>query len=227
MNTVVVAGGPTLVRAAIAAVTEGSCAMTVVGQAADGIQLRELLKADTGPDMVLLDRAVQTQGIFEFTEIVTAASATARAIVFGVPNAQEADVCLRAGATGVLAADITAAQLIAAMETVIRGGLVVVLRTAPAVIAPQRRGASPEMVQKLSTREREILTMLASGYESSTIAGALNISPLTVKTHIARMLTKVGVRQRGHLIAFAYENGIVVPGMTPMNPLIGQLPEAS
>ncbi|WP_328491968.1 response regulator transcription factor [Streptomyces sp. NBC_00414] len=227
MNTVFLAGGPTLVRAAMAEVIGRSHGLTVVGQAADGTRLRELLQADAGPDVILLDRSIRCEDIGEFTEMVGAASATARTIVFGVPDAQESDACLRAGATGVLAADITAAQLVAAMETVLRGGLVVVLGTAPVVTAHQRRGASPATAPTLSGREREILAMLAGGQESSSIADALSISPLTVKTHIANMFTKIGVRRRGHLIAFAYESGVVVPGGTPVSPLVDQLPEAS
>lgn len=223
MHTVVLAGGPTLVRAAMAAVIGRSHALSVVAQAADGDQFHELLEADVGPDVILLDRTIRGQEIRDFTEVVGAASATARTIVFGVPNVEESDACLRAGATGVLAAEITAVQLVSAMETVLRGGLVVVLGTAPCVMAHPRPGAGSETVPTLSGREREILAMLASGQESSSIADALSISPLTVKTHIANMFTKTGVRQRGHLIAFAYESGVVVPGSTPVSPLVGPL----
>ncbi|MFS8198180.1 LuxR C-terminal-related transcriptional regulator [Streptomyces sp. CWNU-52B] len=231
MYSVILAGGPTLVRAAMAEVIGGSQALSVVAQAADGTRLRELLEADVGPDVILLDRTIQGPDLREFTEVVGAASAAARTVVFGVLDAQESDACLRAGATGVLAADITAVQLVSAMETVLRGGLVVVLGTAPSVMAHQRRGASPDTAPTLSGREREILALLASGHENSAIAHALGISPLTVKTHIANMFTKLGVRQRGHLIAFAYESGVVVPGGTPVSPLVSpffdQLPEAS
>ncbi|MFJ8463744.1 LuxR C-terminal-related transcriptional regulator [Streptomyces swartbergensis] len=227
MHTVILAGGPTLVRAAVTQVVERSGALTVVGQAAEGAQLRDLLTADAGPDVILLDRAIRPQGISEFSELVSAASAVARTLVFGALDAQEADVCLRAGATGVLAPDITAAQLTGAMETVLRGGLVVVLQTAPAVTVNARRIVSSRAVPLLSRREREILTLLASGHEGSAVADVLSLSPLTVKTHIANMLTKLGVRHRGQLITFAYENGIVVPGMTPVDPFVDQLAEAS
>ncbi|MEV2215387.1 response regulator transcription factor [Streptomyces sp. NPDC050997] len=227
MHTVVLAGGPTLVRAAMTAVIDRSRALSVVGQAADGTRLRELLAAGAEPDVILLDRAIQDQGISAFTGVVSAASAVARTIVFGVPDAQESDACLRAGATGVLASGITAVQLVAALETVLRGGLVVVLETAPVVMAHHRRRASPQTPPELSRREHEILTMVAGGQENSSIAHALSISPLTVKTHIANLYAKTGVRQRGHLVAFAYESGVVVPGRTPVSPLVDRLPAAS
>ncbi|MFJ4840165.1 LuxR C-terminal-related transcriptional regulator [Streptomyces sp. NPDC088746] len=227
MHTVVLAGGPVLTRAAMKAVIESGRAISVVGQAADGVRFCELLGAGTEPDVILLDRTLQGRDISAFTDVVGAASAVAPTIVFGVPNAQESDACLRAGATGVLAADITATQLVAALETVLRGGLVVVLGTAPVVLAHHRRTAGPETAPELSRREREILTMVAGGQENSSIAQALGISPLTVKTHIANMFAKTGVRQRGHLIAFAYESGVVVPGGTPVSLLADRLSVAS
>lgn len=227
MNTVVLMGGPALVRTAMARVIEGSHLVDAVEEAADETRCDDLLHAGTRPDVILLTRTARSRSITECAETVASASATARTIVFGVVDAQEADTCLRAGATGVLAADITAVQLVAALETVLRGGLVVVLGTAPVIAVHQRRTAGPEAIGTLSLRERQILTMLASGQEGPAIAAALRISPLTVKTHIANLLSKLGVRQRGHAIAFAYEHGLVVPSATPVNPFVSRLPEAS
>jgi DNA-binding NarL/FixJ family response regulator len=227
MNTVLLAGGPRLVRAAVARVIEASGIFDVVGQAAGEAQLRDALRARTHPDVVLLDRTLQNGTITEFAETVCVASAAARTIVFGIADAREADACLRAGATGVLAADVTAAQLVAATETVLRGGLVVVLGTAPAITALPRRTAGPEAIPTLSGREREVLTLLAGGQEASGIAAALGISPLTVKTHIANLLAKIGVRHRGQAIAFAYEHGVVLPSATLVDPFVGRLHEAS
>ncbi|MFD5627022.1 LuxR C-terminal-related transcriptional regulator [Streptomyces sp. NPDC127072] len=196
------------------AVVIESRSMVVVGQAAaDDIPFRDSLKADIAPALVLLDRAIREGDVLEFAKTVSVASAAALTVVFGVRDAQEAEACLRAGATGVLAADITATQLVEALETVLRGGLVVILENAPDGVPPPSGAAGAEATLTLSGREREILVMLASGREGAAIADELGISPLTVKTHIANMLTKIGVRQRGHLIAFAYETGIVVPGL--------------
>ncbi|MGW5641167.1 LuxR C-terminal-related transcriptional regulator [Streptomyces sp. NPDC003832] len=224
---VVLAGGPTLVRAAMAQVLNATGRFRVVGQTADATAFDEALRAGAEPDVLLFDRGVQGWPVTEFAEAVLAASTTARTIVFGIADAQEADACLRAGATGVLAADVTAAQLVAAMETVLRGGLVLVLGAAPDIADHQRRTAGPEAIATLSGRERQILTMLANGQEGPAIAAALRISPFTVKTHIANLLAKIGVRQRGHAIAFAYEHGLVVPSVTPVSAFTSQLPKAS
>ncbi|GGW95860.1 DNA-binding response regulator [Streptomyces malachitofuscus] len=227
MHTVVLAGGPTLVRAAVAEVVELSGSMTVVGQTVGHGELRDLLRTDGGPHAVLLDRSVRLDGALDLPDVVTVAAAAARTLVLGVSDIREADACLRAGATGVLAPGVTAAQLTGAMETVLAGGLVVVLETAPALEAHARQTVGSRVAAPLSGREREILTLLATGQEGSAIAHHLNLSPLTVKTHIANMLTKLGARHRGQLISYAYENGIVVPGATPLHPFVGQLAEAS
>ncbi|GHB03000.1 DNA-binding response regulator [Streptomyces tendae] len=227
MSTVLLAGGPTLVRAAMARVIEASGLLDVVGQAADETRLRAALTAPARPDLVLLDRTLRGGNIAQFAEAVRIASKPARTIVFGIADAREADACLRAGATGVLAADVTAAQLVAATETVLRGGLVVVLETAPAVTPLRPRTAGPDVIPPLSGRERQVLTLLAHGHEAPAIADALGIRPLTVKTHIANLLAKIGVRHRGQAIAFAYEHGIVTPSATLVDPFVARLPAAS
>ncbi len=213
MHTVVLAGGPALVRAAVTEVVERSGSMTVVGQAVGHAELPELLGAEgERPHAVLLDRSLRTDGGADLPEVVSVAAAAARTLVFGVSDIGEADACLRAGATGVLGPGITAAQLTGALETVLGGGLVVVLETAPTHEAHVRRTVGARRAAPLSGREREILTLLATGQEGSAIARHLGLSPLTVKTHIAHMLTKLGARHRGQLITYAYEHGIVVPG---------------
>ncbi|MEV7074369.1 response regulator transcription factor [Streptomyces sp. NPDC093990] len=214
MNKVIVAGGPSLVRTALTRVIDASGTLRAVGTAARGEELADLLDAGVDADVVLLDRSIRTARQGGFTALVTETCAAARTVVFGAPSAQEVDAQVRAGATGVLGADVSAAQLVAALETVCRGGLVVALGTAPAVNRAQAR-VTPELTRDLSVREREILTMLSSGQDSASIARDLGLSPLTVKTHITNMLSKLGIRRRGHLIAFAYESGLIVPGMTP------------
>ncbi len=226
MNKVIVAGGPSLVRAALTKVIDASDTLRVAGTAAHSKDLRDLLDAGVDADVVLLDRSVHTGELDGFTALITEICAVARTVVFGAPSDQEVDAQVRAGATGVLAADVSASQLIAALETVCRGGLVVVLGTAPAVNKTQAQVA-PALTRDLSLREREILTMLSSGQESASIARDLGLSPLTVKTHITHMLSKLGIRQRGHLIAFAYESGLIVPGMTPTSFIAARLQAAS
>jgi DNA-binding NarL/FixJ family response regulator len=226
VNKVIVAGGPTLVRAALTKVIDASGTMRVTGTAAHGKDLIDLLDAGVDADVAVLDRSHYTGQLDDFTAQITEICAAARTVVFGAPSDQEVDAQVRAGATGVLGADVSASQLIAALETVCRGGLVVALGTAPAVKKAQGR-VTPELTRDLSVREREILTMLSSGQDSASIARDLGLSPLTVKTHITHMLSKLGIRRRGHLIAFAYESGLIVPGMTPTSFIAPRLQAAS
>ncbi|MBT3153190.1 response regulator transcription factor [Streptomyces sp. CHD11] len=227
MDKVIVAGGPCLVRAALTKVIDASGTMRVVGTAAHGRDLEDLLGRGAEAEVVLLDHSLHAAGgPDDFTALIARICAVARTVVFGAPSAQRVDAQVRAGATGVLGADVSAAQLVAALETVCRGGLVVALGTAPAVNTAQAR-VTPGLTGQLSLREREILTMLSSGQDSDAIARDLGLSPLTVKTHITRMLGKLGIRRRGHLIAFAYESGLVVPGMTPTSFIANRLQAAS
>ncbi|MEV7784374.1 response regulator transcription factor [Streptomyces sp. NPDC088106] len=226
MDTVIVAGGPSLVRAALTKVIDASDTLRVTGTAADRDELRDLLDARAPADVVLLDRSVRTGEAADFTGLIGEICAVTRTVVFGAPSAQEVDAQVRAGATGVLAADVSASQLVSALETVSRGGLVVALGTVPAVnTAPAR--VTPGLTRELSVREREILTMLATGQDSASIARDLGLSPLTVKTHITRMLGKLGIRRRGHLVAFAYESGLIAPGMTHTSFIANRLRAAS
>ncbi|MEV1076882.1 response regulator transcription factor [Streptomyces sp. NPDC050211] len=225
MNQVIVAGGPSLVRAALTKVIDSSSSMRVAA-AVHSDDLRDLLHGGVDADLVLLDRSVQTDEPDDFTALISETCAVARTVVFGASRAQEVDAQVRAGATGILAADVSASQLIAALETVSRGGLVVALGTAPAVNTAQAR-VTPELTGDLSLREREILTMLSRGQDSASIARDLDLSPLTVKTHITHMLSKLGLRRRGHLIAFAYESGLIVPGITHTSFIANQLQAAS
>ncbi|MFJ8148701.1 LuxR C-terminal-related transcriptional regulator [Streptomyces sp. NPDC096048] len=213
VNKVIVAGGPSLVRAALAKVIDASLTMRVVGEVAHRDDFEDLLEAGADPDLVLLDSSIDTGRPVDFTGLIREVRAVARTVVFGVPSAQEVDAQVRAGATGILTADVSASQLVSALETVSRGGLVIALGTVPSVdtASPQ---VVPEPTRDLSAREREVLTMLSRGQDSASIARDLGLSPLTVKTHITRMLGKLGMRQRGQLVAFAYESGLIVPGRT-------------
>jgi DNA-binding NarL/FixJ family response regulator len=214
------------VRAALTKVIDASGTMRVVRTAAHGMELRDLLDVGVDADVVVLDRSVHTGEPAGFIALIAETCAVARTVVFGAPSAQEVDAQVRVGATGVLAADVSASQFVAALETVCRGGLVVALGTVPEVNkAPAR--VTPALTGDLFLREREILTMLSSGQDSASIARDLGLSPLTVKTHITHMLGKLGIRQRGHLIAYAYESGIIVPGTTPTSFIANRLRAAS
>ncbi len=207
---VVVAGGPTLVRAALTHVIGSHTDLSVTGHAADPERLQELLSS-TDTDLVLLDRSLRDTGA-EFDTLVHRTATRAKAVVLGARRTEEIESHLAAGATGVLTDDITAGQLVEALRTVAAGGLVMVLGTRPTPSGPRRRAYDDSAIPGLSPREREILTFLARGRDTAAIAVTLGLSPLTVKTHIANMLGKTGTHQRGNLITLAYESGLVTPG---------------
>ncbi|MFJ4628373.1 response regulator transcription factor [Streptomyces sp. NPDC088847] len=214
---VVVAGGPTLVRAALTHVISSHPDLSVTGQAADPEQLHQVLSS-TDTDLVLLDRTLQDTDA-EFDALVRRTVIRAKAVVLGARRTDEIESHLSAGATGVLTDDITAGQLVEALRTVAAGGLVMVLGTRPAPSEPPRRASDHSAIRELSLREREILTLLARGRDTAAIAVTLALSPLTVKTHIANMLGKTGTHQRGNLITLAYESGLVTPGRAVLNVL--------
>ncbi|MHC3472578.1 response regulator transcription factor [Streptomyces sp. 7R007] len=227
MIQVVVAGGPALSRAAITKVIESSGDMTVIAAPADSRALRKLLISGTDADLVLLDRLIKDEAFDELTDLISDIRPVSCIVVLGCADAEEVDALVRAGVRGVLAADVSASQLVAALGTVSHGGLVVALGTAPTVEPALIPRIDCELVGELSTREREILALLSSGQDTPSIARTLAISPLTVKTHIARMLSKLGIRQRAHLVTFAYESGFVVPGMSPASFMTRRLRQAS
>ncbi|MGW0998730.1 LuxR C-terminal-related transcriptional regulator [Streptomyces sp. NPDC002520] len=214
---IVVAGGPALVRAALIKVIETDSSLSVAGQAADVDQLRGLLM-HIDSDLVLLDRSLHGTDL-DFRALVSWTTRHAKAVVFGRCHVEEAGSYLDAGAAGVLADEITAAQLTEALRTVARGGLVVVLSAVPDPAKKPPRPLEHELARRFSAREYEILTMLAGGQDAAAIARTLRLRPSTVKTHIAHMLGKTGTHQRAELIALAYKSGIV----TPRRGLLGQL----
>lgn len=225
MSTVVLAGGPLLVRAALAAVVDRLSDSEIVGQASDGDELRLLLESRR-PAAVVLDRSIPHGRFGEFADLVQFGATRTHVVVFGATGAEDAEAALRAGATGVLGADVTARQLVDAVKTVVGGGLAVILETVrtepPPGGAPSRHdrpsGARPVLAEKklLSPRELQVLKLLADGYDSLTLASTLELSPLTVKTHNTRMLSKVSVRDRARLVAYAYESGLIVRRAIPL-----------
>jgi DNA-binding NarL/FixJ family response regulator len=131
---------------------------------------------------------------------------------------------LRAGASGFLLKDVEPADLVAAVRVVAAGEALLAPRLTrrliEAVLAsgaalPGRGGEWPQALAGLTPREREVLTLVGRGLSNAEIADALVLSPLTAKTHVARLFAKLGARDRAQLVVAAYEAGLVVPGTNP------------
>jgi DNA-binding NarL/FixJ family response regulator len=213
---VVLADDQDLVREGLRMLLDVEPDIAVVGEAGDGRDaLDEIRRLD--PDVVLMDvRMPELDGI-EATARVASTGSKARVLVLTTFDLDEYVYrALKAGASGFLLKDATRDQLVSAVRTVARGESLL----APAVTrrliedfcrGPEPGSAPPEAAS-LSEREREVLRLLARGLSNAEIADRLVLGETTVKSHVARVLSKLGLRDRVQTVVFAYESGLVRPG---------------
>jgi DNA-binding NarL/FixJ family response regulator len=213
---VLLADDQALVRSAFAMLISAAPGMTVVGEAEDGVQAVELA-ARTRPDVVLMDiRMPGTDGI-EATRQIAADLATTRVIVLTTYDTDEnVAAALRAGAAGFLVKDIRPVQLLEAITTVAAGDSLLSPGPTASLIrtflqhpdTPPPTGPNPA-IAALSARERQVLIHVARGLSNAEIGTLLQLSPLTVKTHVSRIMTKLAARDRVHLVITAYQSGLI------------------
>jgi DNA-binding NarL/FixJ family response regulator len=127
---------------------------------------------------------------------------------------------LRSGASGFLVKDTEPEDLIRAIRVVARGDALLSPSVTRRLITnlarqPHRPAVRDPRLSRLTEREREVLSLVAEGLSNDEIAGRLFLSPLTTKTHVSRILTKLDARDRAQLVVIAYESGLVTPGSTP------------
>lgn len=205
-----------LVRYGFRLVLEATPGMLVVGEAGDGAQAigaAERLK----PDVILMDVRMPGIGGIDATSTITKAHPDTRVLVLTTYDLDEyAFGALRAGAAGFLLKDTRPADLIAAIRAVHSGDAVVSPRiTAKLIeIAAPHLGLQPTLdtedtLAELTTREREIFVLIGRGETNSEIAATLHVSESTVKAHIGRVLSKLGLRNRVEAVIRAYECGVV------------------
>jgi DNA-binding NarL/FixJ family response regulator len=213
---VLLADDQELVRTGLAMILRGQPDVTVVGEAADGREAVEAV-ARVRPDVVLMDIRMPNMDGLEATRRLVAAGAPARILILTTFDRDEyVYAALQAGASGFLLKDVPAEQLLQAVRVVARGDMLL----APAItrtlvesyVTSSRRRPMPDAYEELSPREREVLGLLAQGRSNSEIAAELVVGDATVKTHVARVLGKLGLRDRVHAVVFAYETGLVQPG---------------
>ncbi|MHC3473308.1 response regulator [Streptomyces sp. 7R007] len=217
MIRVLLADDQTLVRAAFAMLVESAPDMEVVGQAATGREAVELARAER-PDLVVMDiRMPDLDGIEATRRIATEPALTdVRILVLTTYDTDENIVeALRAGASGFLVKDTRPAELLDAIRTVAAGEAL--LSPGPTARLIERFLRAPQAPatggpECLSEREREVLALVARGLNNTEIAEALTLSPLTAKTHVSRIMGKLGARDRAQLVMVAYESGLVTPG---------------
>ncbi|GIJ56383.1 response regulator [Virgisporangium aurantiacum] len=217
MIRVVLVDDQELVRTGFAMVVDSQRDLTVVGQAANGSQALDVV-ATTTPDVVLMDVRMPVLDGVEATRRLLARHPAVRVIVLTTFDLDDhAYAALKAGASGFLLKDASAEDVLAAIRAVHAGDAVLAPSTTRRLIervAPGLPGPStgPDPLEKLTDREREVLGRIARGDSNAEIAARLFLSEATVKTHVGRILTKLGLRDRVHAVVLAYEIGLVRPG---------------
>ncbi|MFI6926417.1 response regulator [Nonomuraea spiralis] len=197
-----------LVRTGTVMVLDAQDDMRVVGEAGDGVEALAGLRAVTA-DVVLMDVRMPRMDGVEATRRLLAAGDASKVIVLTTFDLDEyAFSALRAGASGFLLKDAPAEELLAAVRTVHRGDAVIAPSTTRRLldhVAPHLPDAGPD---PLTDRERDVLRHIARGATNAEIAGALFMAEGTVKTHVGRILGKLGLRDRVQAVIWAYEHGL-------------------
>jgi DNA-binding NarL/FixJ family response regulator len=214
---VLIADDQHLIRSGLSMILDSEPGIEIVGEAADGATAVRLA-GETRPDVVLMDiRMPGTDGI-EATRRLSAAADPVKVLILTTFDADElVYAALRAGASGFLLKDAPAADMVSAVRVVAEGHAML----APAItrrlldefasraVGGTRPAPAPDL---LTAREHEVLLLVAEGLSNSEIAERLVVGETTVKTHVGRVLTKLGLRDRVQAVVLAYETGLVTPG---------------
>jgi len=215
---VLLADDQALVRGGFRALIDAEPDLTVVGEASTGDEAVRLA-TELVPDVVLMDiRMPGCDGLTATRRIVEDPRAGGVRVV--VVTTFELDEyvaeAIRAGASGFLVKDTEPADLLRAVRVVAAGDALlsptVTRRLLATVARATREVAEVPGLSDLTPREREVLALVAEGLSNDEIGARMFLSPLTVKTHVLRAMTKVGARDRAQLVVVAYESGVVRPG---------------
>jgi DNA-binding NarL/FixJ family response regulator len=218
MTSVLIADDQGLVRVGLRKILEVETDMAVAGEAFDGRQAVDAV-ARLDPDVVLMDIRMPVLDGIEATRQIVAAHPRTRVLIlttFGVDT--YVYDALRAGASGFMLKDAPPEEIVVAVRIVARGEALLAPAVTRGVIeefvrSPARtpRAGGTSGVADLTAREREVFDLLVRGLSNAEICDALVISDATVKTHVARILAKLGLRDRVQVVIHAYETGLVTP----------------
>jgi DNA-binding NarL/FixJ family response regulator len=218
MTSVLIADDQGLVRVGLRKILEVEPDLVVAGEAFDGRQAVDAV-ARLDPDVVLMDIRMPVLDGIEATRQIVAGHPRTRVLVlttFGLDT--YVYDALRAGASGFMLKDAPPEEIAAAVRIIANGEALLAPAVTRAVIeefakqSPAPPSTPPRAVEELTPREREVLELLAHGLSNSEICERLVISEATAKTHVARILQKLDLRDRVQAVIYAYETGLVAPG---------------
>ena len=219
MIRVLVADDQALVRGSFRLLVETDPGLEVIGEAATGAEAVEVATRDK-PDVLLMDIRMPVMDGIEATRQITASGQTAGVRVLILTTFDLDDyvyAALRAGASGFLLKDTPPADLLTAIRIIAAGDALLAPAITRRLIAEFARRPQPSQqpvaaLAGVTGREREVLTLIGRGLSNPEIAQALHVTMATTKTHVSRLLAKLGARDRAQLVMVAYETGLVRPG---------------
>ncbi|HUN36460.1 MAG TPA: response regulator transcription factor [Trebonia sp.] len=219
MITCLIADDQAMVREGFGALLAAQDGITVAGLAADGAQAVRLAR-ELAPDVVLMDvRMPVLDGLAATRELLRTNDEGPRVLMLTTFDLDEyVYQALRAGASGFLLKDAPAAELVHAVRVVAAGDALLAPSVTRRLIADFTRqaarpaGPQSAALDQITPRESQVLALIARGLSNTEISAELVIAEQTTKTHVGRILMKLGLRDRAQAVVFAYESGLVTPG---------------
>jgi DNA-binding NarL/FixJ family response regulator len=211
---VLVADDEALLRSAFSSLIEAQDDLEVVGAAADGRQAVELV-ASLAPDVVVMDVRMPVLDGIEATRQITRSFAGCRVLILTTFDLDEyVFEALRAGASGFALKSRPPEELLSGIRTLAAGEALLAPSVTRRLIAhfadrTQATARTPWGLGELTDREREVLVLVARGLSNAELAATLHVTLATAKTHVSRLLTKLGARDRTQLVILAYEYGVL------------------
>jgi DNA-binding NarL/FixJ family response regulator len=217
MIRVVIADDQALVRGGFGVLVDSAEDLIVVGEAANGAEAVEIVQNEQ-PDVVLMDIRMPIMDGLEATRRIVSSGPASRVLVLTTFDLDEyVFAALKAGASGFLLKDTPPAALLSGIRTVAAGEALLSPSITQQLICeyvhrPNTPPLPPVELDALTDRELEVLVLVARGWSNVEVAERLFITPATTKSHVSRLLMKLGARDRAQLIVMAYEVGLVSPG---------------